>query len=239
MTYLAKLQLIAAVLMIGLFLSGCEALRKPYPDRAMYGVSIEVPEDTKPGEGRGILKVSRIRVVAPYDDRTFFYKVGPSEFKADYYNTFFAPPDRMFTFLLHDYLQGVGGFDTFLPPFSGADYNLRLEGNIRALYADFTEGPIPYAVIEARFFLISEDLTKDGIMAQRFYSQRVKAESAEPEAIVRAWGEALVAMYAELASDITEAIEPGTYETSPEADPDPDPEADPEAEDDDSEAETD
>lgn len=211
MNNLTRLQHLAAVLTAGLILTGCDALSKPYPDRAMYAVTVDVPDDTRPGEGRGILKVARVRVVAPYDDRTFFYKVGPSEFKADYYNAFVSPPDRMFTLLLQDYLLGAGGFDTFLPPSSGADSNLRLEGNIRALYADFTDGPIPYAVIEARFFLIATDLADDVVMAEKSYRQRVKAESGEPEAIAQAWGEALTALYGDLADDLVGAVEPGNY----------------------------
>ena len=219
MTHLATIQRLAAVLMIGLFLTGCDALVKPYPDRSMYAVNVEVPEDADDGVGRGNLKINRIRVVAPYDDRVFYYKMGDNEFKADYYNAFVAPPDRMFTFLLYDYMQVAGGFDEMLPPFSGAGYNLRLEGNIRELYADFTEGPIPYAVIEARFFLISADSARDPVLIQKGYSQRVKAKSAEPEAIAQAWSEALTAMYAELASDLIEVVEPGSFDKDSEADP--------------------
>ncbi len=215
MTHLTNRHPFAAMLLIGLVLTGCDALTKPYPDRAMYAVNIEVPEEAIAGEGRGILKINRIRVVAPFDDRTFYYKMGANEFKADYYNAFFAPPDRMFTILLYDYMQSAGGFDTLLPPFSGAGYNLRLEGNIRQLYADFSEGPTPYVVIVARFFLISADTASDPVWVQENYTQRVKAESGEPEAIAQAWGDALTAMYAQVAKDLIEAVEPGSFETSP------------------------
>jgi len=207
----SRLQNLAAILVAGLILTGCDAISKPYPDRSMYAVAVGVPDDTKPGEGRGILKVTRIRVDAPYDDRTFFYKVGANEFKADYYNAFVSSPDRMFTLLLQDYLLNSGGFDTFLPPSSGADSDFRLEGNIRALYADFSEGPTPSAVIEARFFLIAMDTADDVVMAEKSYRQRVKAGSGDPEAIAQAWGEALTAIFSNLADDLIGAVEPGSH----------------------------
>jgi cholesterol transport system auxiliary component len=204
-----------AFMAIGLALTGCDAITKPYPDRAMYAVTVDVPQDNRPGEGRGVLKITRVRVVSPYDDRMFYYKVGPNEYKSDYYNTFVTAPDRMFTVQLQAYLRGAGGFDMYLPPFSGADSDLRLEGSITLLYADFTEGPNPYAVVEGRFFLVGLDHSDDVVFTQKTYHQRVQAQSPKPEAIIQAWSEGLTALYAELAADLIEVVEPGRYEKKP------------------------
>lgn len=210
-----RLPFLAALLFAGLILSGCEALVQPYPDRKMYAMQVDPPQETVPKAGRGVVKIARVRVVAPYDDRTFFYKVGPSELKADYYNVFVATPDYLITSQLLTYLRDAGGFDLYLPPFSGADSDIRLEGIINQLYIDFTDGPNPVAVVEGRFFLVQLKSEGDIVFAQKTYNHRAEAVSGEPEALVNAWNTAFTSLFAELTRDIIDSVEPGTYNRGP------------------------
>ena len=192
----------SGVITIGLLVGGCASLKQPYPDRKRYAITIETPNKASVTPREGVLKVRRLRISPPFDDLGFSYKVSQNEFSTDYYNAFLTSPAELLTAELIDHLSTNGAFQSVVLAGSSADSQVVLEGDITGLYGDYTDAGSPYAVIEARFFLLDMRDDPVRVLSQNTYSQRVACAGGDAPALVAAWSRAYAAMLADLNTDM-------------------------------------
>ncbi len=79
-----------------------------------------------------------------------------------------------------------------------------LEGNVIALYGDYSQKNSPKAVLEIQFFLIDNTSTSSEMIFQNNYRREVALNSSLPEALVKGWNEALQQILTDLEEDLRE-----------------------------------
>lgn len=189
---------------------GCGALSKPYPDKSLHALDVGQPPASSAPRIPLTLRLQTVRVAMPFDASTFTYKTGDSKFASDYYSGFVAPPARLLTGELSEWLSKSGPFTSVIDGASSADYQLTLETNVTALYGDYTPGQSPSAVIEARFFVVDSANARYNVILQKTYRQIEPIAGNGPDALVEAWQKACHRMFAALTSDLQTIPAPST-----------------------------
>jgi ABC-type uncharacterized transport system auxiliary subunit len=200
---------LAAILLL-MMLSGAAgcALTQPYPQKNQYVISAGDPAAAGGSRSSSVLRIRSARVAKPYDEKTFVYKTGESAFTVDYYNGFLADPSPLLTGELTRWLAASGHFAVVLGS-TGADNDLTLETNVTALYGDYSEKGSPKAVIEARFILVREDKTAYRVVFEKTYRQVEPLAGAQPEQLVKGFGQAYRRMLESLTVDLQAVVAPG------------------------------
>lgn len=177
-----------AALVLGVA-TGC-SLSQPMPVTRAHVLRIE---DAPPrGAGRGgVLRVDRIRVARAFERQQFVYRVDDHRYESDFYNRFQAPAGTALREAIIAWFQASGLFAEVLdgPAQVAADW--LLEGEATELYADVRRPDAPEAVLTLDLSLTDP---RSPTLAQAYrgsYTERVAAASTDPEALRRAWGEAL------------------------------------------------
>jgi ABC-type uncharacterized transport system auxiliary subunit len=193
-----------AVLLALMAVCSCKALERPFPDKHLYAIDTGATEPSMGRTSAGpVLRVRPIAIASPFDDASFMYKVGESRFESDYYNNFVTAPSKLLTGELIRRADVAGQFSSVISGANIASSTLALEGNVTALYGDYTDRSSPAAVIDARFFLIRDDPAAVNILFEKSYSVREPFADDTPEALVAAWGRAYARMIDELISDLS------------------------------------
>ena len=76
------------------------------------------------------LDVNRFSISPTSQGREFIYRTTDLEYKTDFYNQFFRPPDNILTDAVRQWLNQTGLFEDVLTPVSQAIANYTIEGNI-------------------------------------------------------------------------------------------------------------
>ena len=189
--------------------AGCASLTQPYPQKNLYVISAGEPAAPGGSRSPSVLRIRPVRVAKPYDEKTFVYKTGESIFTVDYYNGFLADPSPLLTGELTRWLAASGGFAVVLGS-TGADHDLTLETNVTALYGDYSEKTSPKAVIEARFVLVREEKTAYKVVFEKMYRETEPLAGAQPEQLVKGFGQAYRRMLEKLTADLRTVVAPAS-----------------------------
>ncbi len=153
------------------------------------------------GEGP-VLKISRIRVAAPYDTQSFIYRTGPFSFERDPYAEFLVAPEEAFLEPIQSWLMDSGQFGEVVAEDSYSKPDLTVEVFIPALYGDFQDRQSPAAVMRMRFIFNRADRGASGHpLMDKAYEQRIPFRQRTAAALMQAWNEALKRVMASLKVD--------------------------------------
>jgi uncharacterized lipoprotein YmbA len=213
---------------------GCaDALKTPYPAKAYFLIDPGHPggsaaagaahdgsraADAGPADAARttrVLKVRQFRVAAPYDGSAFVYKIGPNQYRSDYYSAFLMSTDRMLTASVRDWLGRSGLFTDVVDAGSGVRTRFSLEGNVSGLYADFTDRRAPRAIVEAQFFLLHDEDAGPQILFVRSYSASAPITGNGAPELVEAWNHACRKMLEDLTADLDRNGPPGVQTSMP------------------------
>lgn len=178
-------------------LAGCASFDKPYPEKQTFGLTagtVAPAPRTRPG----VLRVERVRVAAPADDRTLLYRTSDSSYHPDYYAEFVAPPERLLTAELVRTLAGARVFEHVVEPEASPDAVFRLETSVTEFYADCRAPAAPKAVVRARVLLLEETRASTRVAESWDLSAAAPARDASPASIAEAHGRALTDLLAQL-----------------------------------------
>lgn len=200
-------RLLRTALAAALLLAGCS---QPYPQRNQYSLNVgSTPNPLQPPAapatapaGQAVLRVDVLRIAAPYSGNDFIYKVGANKYTSDYYNGFIASPQAILTGELIQWLGDANIFKAVVDSRTGIDHRLTLEGNVTALYGDYTDLKAPAAVVEIKFFLIREKDADAVIIRDKLYSARVPLSGRGASLLVAGWGEAYRQILQQLTDDL-------------------------------------
>jgi cholesterol transport system auxiliary component len=149
-----------------------------------------------------ILKVRPFSVSPGFDTREFVYKIGDQRFETDYYNLLFMQPGPAVTQTARKWLDASGLFGHVIDSTSQAEETHALEGNLVALYGDYTDPKAPKAVLEMQFFLLKQTKGDYTVAFQKSYRKETPLDSDAPQNLADGMQKSLGAILAALEGDL-------------------------------------
>lgn len=178
---------------------GC-SLKQSYPDKLTYIVAAERNGDAVKSNGETVLQVHTMRADAAFEGKAFVYRFGELRYEPDFYHEFLVSPRLLITEQVRQWLSTSGLFQAVLDPSTKADATLGLDGNIRALYADFTDKANSKAVLEIEFIVLKQE-TASPVLHQS-YREEVRLDAKGAEAIAKGWSQCLSKILTRLEKDL-------------------------------------
>ena len=152
------------------------------------------------------LRLRRFNVDEAFATRQLVYRVDEFRYEPDYYHQFLVLPGVMITEEARDWLANSGLFGRVTSVGSRLESTYLLEGNVIALYADFTKGSAPAAIMTIRFFLlVGPDANETVPLAQTYRAESpILAKTAE--AVVEAFSKDLSEILTRLEADLEKTL---------------------------------
>lgn len=168
-------------------------------------------EAVRPGEPvlpvvDGSLEVHRFSVDAAFATRNLVYRLRRFEYEMDYYRQFLIAPGTMITEQTRDWLADSGLFTRVLPLGSRLAPGYTLEGNVTALYGDFSNDAAPVGIIEIRFFLLDNANGTEEVAFAQTYRVATPVQDRATEVFVDALNRSLADILTRLEADLKEAF---------------------------------
>lgn len=137
----------------------------------------------------GSIVVSAARVVPPFGERAFVYRIGADEYKADPYNGFLAAPSLMVTNETIEWLRGNAVFGTVCGEGVVCDARYRLQHVVESLCAEFVPGT-SQAVVRIRYFVTDQDRSPQAVVLDREYERAAGLADGRPETVAAGFNDA-------------------------------------------------
>jgi hypothetical protein len=195
-----------ALLVFALGIGGCLRLdlQQEYPERRSFALGTERSRLPAPADGP-ILRLPPLRILAPFDGRSFIYRYDPVRFEADYYNQFISPPEQLLRAEMQRWLGAAGLFSRVLG--TGGNQQgtgLLLEGTITELYGDYRLRIEPLAVMAIDLAL--HDSESSALLWRRDYRCEWPLEEPTAAALARAWRQGLALILLRLEEDLARTL---------------------------------
>jgi cholesterol transport system auxiliary component len=156
---------------------------------------------------KGLLEVHRFSVNNAFVTRNLVYRLGEFKYEVDYYRQFLIPPGTMITEQTRSWLTGAQLFTRVLPVGTRITPNYTLEGNVIALYGDFSSPSASAAVMEIRFFLLDNAGSREKVIFAESYRAAIPVPDRTVEVFVDALNKALADILGRLEADLQKALE--------------------------------
>jgi cholesterol transport system auxiliary component len=175
---------------------------RPALERHYYMLEPAREGTVAPTNSKTILKVRPFTVSPGFDTHEFIYKVGDQRFETDYYNLLFMQPGPAVTLASRKWLDASGLFGHVVDSTSQADETHALEGNLVALYGDYSNPQAPKAVLEMQFFLLKENKGDYTVAFQKNYRQETPLSGGTAQNLADGMQKSLGAILASLEGDL-------------------------------------
>lgn len=187
---------------------GCPSVSKPYPERTFFLFEIPAPSQTVSPIKDAIVAVDRFTISPSSQGREFIYRTTDLQYKTDFYNQFFRPPDNIMTEAVRQWLNQSGLFEELLSPASQAFPKYTIEGNVIELYGDYRDTSAAKAVIRIQFFLLQNpaDGTDPAVVLGKTYLSEQSIGAASPNALMNGWNLALEDILGEFLDDLSYSL---------------------------------
>ena len=195
-----------SIIMLVVLTGGCLNPPVKDTDRQYYVLDVTRPAEPKRPSSGATLEVRPLRVAPAYQGTGFVHRREELRYETDFYNEFFTSPGAMITQEARDWLTDSGLFTLVLENPSDLQTAYLLEGNIAALYGDYTDPQNPAGMLSIRFSVIDDRGPRPRAVLQAEYRERVGLADPSPQALVRAWNRALAKIFSRLESDLAGAL---------------------------------
>jgi hypothetical protein len=148
------------------------------------------------------VRVANVSVAAPFRGRNFIYRSGALKYETDFYVEFLVPPQSMFTEQTSRALEAAHVFTRVVPPGSGADSDVILDGFVSALYGDAREGLPTTAELVITYYLFGSGGPASGPTWSHEYRRHVDLTTRTPAGYAAALNTAFGEILAELTRDL-------------------------------------
>ncbi|MHC4123202.1 MAG: ABC-type transport auxiliary lipoprotein family protein [Planctomycetota bacterium] len=191
------------LMIVSMVLSGCGPKRIAYNQRNfVLETSRNSPRQKTSKEV--IIDVKNFSIGTTFNTKSFVYRKGQSEYETDFYNQFLIKPDDMITEKTRGWLSESGLFKLVLEPGSYTEATHVLEGNITALYGDFSEESSPKATAKIRFFLVK--LSDKSVVFTNTYEAVSELKDRTAESLIEAFGVCLTNILSDLEKDLQKQL---------------------------------
>jgi len=195
---MSTLALLAGALALG----GCSLTRES-PVKQTFLLEPAMPPAVAKAQSASV-RVAAVNVAAPYRGRSFVYRVGDLRYETDYYVEFLVSPAAMFAEQTTRALEAAHVFTRVVPPSSGADADVTLEGFVSALYADAKDGGTPVgAELAVTYYLTSSFGGASTPSWSKEYRRHVDLPKQTPAAYAAALNSAFGDVLGELTRDLS------------------------------------
>ncbi len=199
-----RLLVCSALLASFVVLSGCGqsavANRKYYLlDTTRQGPPASVRSDAT-------LRVRRFDVDQAFAARQLVYRVEATRYEPDFYDQFLVPPGIMIAEKTRDWLADSGLFQRVTSTGGPLEAAYVLEGNVLDLYADFTTGATPQAVLEIRFFFLAAPDANEAVPLAKAYRAESPIAPRTASAVVSALSNDLADILTRLEADLEKVL---------------------------------
>jgi ABC-type uncharacterized transport system auxiliary subunit len=179
---------------------GC--LSRPVMKQQTFAFSVPAASSVSEAAGSRVLGIRTLTVAPPFDGRSFIYRTGEFSYERDAYAGFLALPAEVLANPVTELLRGDGYFSAVVKMGSAARPNTLIEINVNELYGDIRKTESPAAVLSLQVILTDSKNGLPGkVLLQKNYSRRIPMKSTAPAALMAAWNQALVEIFADIASD--------------------------------------
>jgi cholesterol transport system auxiliary component len=180
--------------------SGC--LSRPAVKEKTFAFSIPSSSVMSEATGGRVLGLRTLQVAPPFDGRSFVYRTGEFSYERDPYAGFLGLPTEVLVGPITELLREDGCFNAVVRMGSADRPDTLIEINVTELYGDFRKADSPAAVLAIQVVLTDAKNGLSGkVLLQKNYSRRIPMKSTAPAALMAAWNEALVEIFADIASD--------------------------------------
>ena len=180
--------------------SGC--LSRPAMNEQTFAFSVSPAPATSEAAGSRVLGIKTLQVAPPFDGRSFVYRTGEFSYERDHYAGFLGLPNEVLAGPVTELLREDGCFSAVVKMGSAARPDTIIEINIDEMYGDIRKSGSPSAVLSLQVVLTEAKNGLSGkVLLQKNYSRRIPMKSTAPAALMAAWNEALVEIFADIASD--------------------------------------
>jgi hypothetical protein len=148
------------------------------------------------------VSIRSLRVAAPFEERSFIYRVGDYSFQADPYAEFLVLPAESLRPAIRGWMQQCEFFGRVAEQGSALQCNTMAEITILDLYGDLRESG-PAAVLGLRFVLLDAPGGVPGkLLFEHEYRCRVPMRNRSAEALMGGWNEALKQIFVQLSGTL-------------------------------------
>lgn len=171
-------------------------------DVQTFAFSASTSPVTGEAAGGRVLGIKTLQVAPPFDGRSFVYRTGEFSYQRDRYAEFLGLPAEVLVAPVTELLRGNGCFSAVVEMGSAARPDTLIEININELYGDIRKPDSPSAVLAMQVILMDAKNGLPGkVILQKDYSRRIPMKSTAPDALMAAWNQALVGIFADVAAD--------------------------------------
>jgi len=211
----------AAGAVLAVTLVGC-AVGTSEHDRKYYLLEAVRQGPAATGRSEATLRVRRFDVDTAFAGKGLVYRISEFQYESDHYHEFLIPPGIMIAEQTRDWLVNSGLFRRVLPVRSPLESTYLLEGNVTALYGDFTNKAAPQAVMEIRFFLVGPPDAGETVMFAQTYRAVTPVPARTAEAFIGTLSRGLAEILTRMEADLQKALaerpaEPAPVVPSPES----------------------
>jgi cholesterol transport system auxiliary component len=168
-----------------------------------FAFSSPAMTETNGGTGSRVLAIRRLRIDPPFDGRPLVYRTGEFSYERDPYSQFLGLPSDALAVPITGMLRSDGCFSAVVKMGSAARPNTLVEINVNELYGDIRKPGSPSAVLAMQvIFLDATNGLPGKVILQKNYSRQILMKSATSAALMEGWNEALVEIFADVASDL-------------------------------------
>jgi ABC-type uncharacterized transport system auxiliary subunit len=183
-------------------LAACSLTRSP-PVKETYLLEPAMPPAVARTQPLSV-RVSGVNVAAPFRGRQFIYRMDTLRYETDYYSEFLVAPAAMLTEQTVRALSASRAFSRVVPPGSGADADVDLEGFASALHADAKKAGEPSsAELAITYYATTVGGGAPGWSKE--YRRHVPLAQQTPAAFAAALNTAFGDILAELTRDLSAA----------------------------------
>lgn len=177
------------------------SLSKPMPQAMTYVIDPSPPTTTLTRYPQ-TLRMGHVRVAPAFAGKSLVIRTDAVRYTADFYHTFITEPGDMLGTLMAEWLAQAGPFRTVLQPDSTAPATYVLEAVVTELYGDFRPEQPPIAVMTVQFSLVDLQGLAPQTRLEQTISRRIELPEDTPNALVKAYGQALNEILTELAQQM-------------------------------------
>ncbi len=191
-----------------MLVAGCaDPLTKPFPERRFFTLEVRRPATAPVRPDGPVLVVRRFRASPGYDDPSLLTRIEPATLRRDFYNQFLVPPQTLIEGRVRQWLEGAGLFRQVVRVGSQIAPSHALEGNLIALYGDFSgDRPLARVAVQLSVLAIEGDAGRPALAADRSFEVAEPLAAATPDALVAGYDRALAAILTQFEATLKAAL---------------------------------
>jgi uncharacterized lipoprotein YmbA len=193
----------SGLLILLLTMSACTSLNKPFPEKQSYLLEVTRTGRQPALAGKNVvIQVRPVWIAASYSDQGFVYRQKDGTLVSDFYNQFFAPPDKLLTEHLHLWLAGDGLDPQVVSSERDGQVTHLLQTRVLTLLGDYSSQP-GQATLEVEFTLYEKQEFDSVPLFRRVYrSHEVLADTSQT-ALITGWSQGLQSVLTRLDTDLS------------------------------------